>query len=166
MEVKRAGDIMIPLDKYPHIPHWFTMQQAFIELEHATFEVGSKQSLPRVVLIFDEEYNLLGLVRRRDMLRGIEPEFLANILADTARDPSDARPTQKVIELIKKRAERPVSDVMRRLDKTVNFDDNIIDVARQVVEADLSLLPVMKEGEVVGVVRTVELAREIARLAS
>jgi hypothetical protein len=24
MSFKRVGDIMIPLDDYPHLPHWFT----------------------------------------------------------------------------------------------------------------------------------------------
>ena len=28
MESKTAGDFMIPLDKYPHIPYWFTMREA------------------------------------------------------------------------------------------------------------------------------------------
>ena len=37
MEAKRAGDIMIPLDRYPHIPHWFTLRQAIAELRAGTF---------------------------------------------------------------------------------------------------------------------------------
>ena len=82
MEIRRAGDIMIPLDKYPHIPYWFTMRQALAEMEHTEFDIGGRKSLPRVVLVFDEEYNLLGIVRRRDILRGIEPDYLAKTLAD------------------------------------------------------------------------------------
>ena len=65
MNLYRAGDIMIPLNKYPHIPHWFTMRQALAEMEHTELEIGGRGSLPRVVLVFDEEYALLGIVRRR-----------------------------------------------------------------------------------------------------
>ena len=32
MAFKRVGDVMIPLDEYPHLPHWFTLRQA-LELE-------------------------------------------------------------------------------------------------------------------------------------
>jgi predicted transcriptional regulator len=115
-----------------------------------------------VVLIFDEEYNLLGLIRRRDMLRGIEPKSLVSILSKADDDEREAA-VDKVIELIRKWAERPVSDVMRRLEHTLDYDDNLIEIADKIVDANLSLLPVIKDGEVVGVVRTVELVHEIAR---
>jgi len=30
LEVKCAADLMISLDEYPHIPHWFTLKQAIV----------------------------------------------------------------------------------------------------------------------------------------
>jgi CBS domain-containing protein len=160
---------MIPLDKYPHIPHWFTMRQALAEMEHAEFDVGARKSLPRVVLVFDEEYSLLGIVRRRDILRGLEPEFLSKVLAESSRweaetGQPDTQTSQKIRDSIKKRVERPVSDVMMRLETTVDIDDTIVDIANKIVDSNVSLLPVMKEGEVVGVVRTVELLNEVSKV--
>jgi CBS domain-containing protein len=170
MEVKRAGDIMIPLDKYPHIPYWFTMRQALAEMEHTEFDIGGRRSLPRVVLVFDEEYNLLGIVRRRDILRGIEPEFLAKLMGGGGKKKllgkkEDLTGPEKITDSIKKSVERPVSDVMMRLESAVDIDDNIMEVASKIVDNNVSLIPVLKDGEVVGVVRTVELIHEIARAA-
>jgi len=51
METKRAGDIMIPLDEYPHIPYWFTLRQATSELDKSEVEIGGRKSLPRVIVI-------------------------------------------------------------------------------------------------------------------
>ena len=76
MATKRAGDVMIPLEKYPHIPHWFTIRQAVAEMKKSVLEIGGQKSLPRSLLVFDEKYHLLGTVRRRDILRGLEPKFL------------------------------------------------------------------------------------------
>ena len=63
MEMKRAGDIMIPLDEYPHLPYWFTLRQATVELEKSEVEIDGRKSLPRAVLIFDEKYQLMGMAR-------------------------------------------------------------------------------------------------------
>ena len=73
MENKHVADIMIPLDNYPHIPYWFTLRQAIVEMQNFQLEVEGKKSLPRVLLVFDEAYQLLGTARRRDIMRGLEP---------------------------------------------------------------------------------------------
>ena len=45
MYLFRAGDIMIPLDKYPHIPYWYTLQQALAEMEINEIQVEAGASL-------------------------------------------------------------------------------------------------------------------------
>ena len=173
MEMKRAGDLMIPLDNYPHIPYWFTLRQAMAELEKSEFEMGGGQkSLPRVVLIFDEKYQLMGSVRRRDILRGLEPEFLVNKpmnyrkkLFDVKVDPNLSEMTfDKVVEGIREKMERPVCDIMRPIKTTVNFDDHLIKVIYELVDSNISMVPVLKDDQIVGVVRTVEVFQEISQL--
>lgn len=41
-------------------------------MEQGEFVIGGRKSLPRVALVFNEAYDLLGMVRRRDNLRGLE----------------------------------------------------------------------------------------------
>lgn len=172
MEIKRAGDLMIPLDEYPHIPYWFTLRQTIAELENAELEVGGKKSLPRVVLVFDEKYQLMGTARRRDILRGLEPEYLLGKPLETRKkifnvkvDPNLSELSyDRLIEGIRKQAERPVCDVMQPILITVDYDDHVIKVIYEVVDKNLAVVPVVKDGKVVGVVRTVDLLAEVARI--
>ncbi len=171
MEIKKAGDAMIPLDEYPHIPYWFTIRQAMAEMEKTEVGIEDRKSLPRQVLVFNESYELLGMVRRRDILRGLEPEFLADIVLPKRKKLLDFRGKSspevsfdKLLKGIKERAERPVSDIMSPIKVSVDFEDNIIKVIYEMVDNNLSMIPVLKEKEVVGVVRTVEIVHEVDQL--
>ena len=163
---------MIPLDKYPHIPHGFTLRQAMVEIEKSEFNIKGRKSLPRVILILDEKYQLMGMVRRRDILRGLEPRFLRGASMDYQKKLFDIKVDGNLSEInydhfvngIKERAERPVREVMRPITSTVDHNDHIIKVIYEMVDNDLSLLPVLKEGKVVGVVRSVDVFHEVANL--
>ncbi len=172
MEMKRAGDIMIPLDEYPHLPYWFTLRQATVEMEKSEVEIDGRKSLPRVVLIFDEKYQLMGMARRRDIMRGLEPDFLVSrpiesrkTLFDVRVDPNLSELSyDKLLEGMRRQAERPISDVMRPIAATVDHEDHMIKVIYEMVDRGLSLLPVLREGKVVGVVRSVDVFHEIAEI--
>ena len=170
MKLKTAGEIMIPLDQYPHLPYWFTLRQAIAEMEQSEFDVGGRKSLPRVVLVFDEEYRMLGIVRRRDILRGLEPTFLSQPTEGARefkelRDPNLAEVSfDRLVDGIRERAERPVRDVMLPIKATADFDDHIMKLIYVMVANDLHLLPVLKDGSVAGVVRTVDVFHEVAQL--
>ena len=75
METKRAGEIMIPLEQYPHVPYWFTLRQVIAELEKSEFVFDGRVLLPRVVLVFDDE----GRVEERQELAADGPVFGAEI---------------------------------------------------------------------------------------
>ena len=174
MKIVRAGDIMIPLENYPHIPYWFTLRQAIAELDQYVIEAGGRQSLPRRILVFDEKYRMMGMVRRRDILCGLEPEFLrAKPLADRKklfdlkRDPSlsDVPFDEIMVEVIKL-AERPVSEVMIPISVTVDFDDHIFRVIYEMNSNRIHIVPVQKDDEMVGVVRTVDVLHSISQMLS
>ncbi len=172
MEMKRAGDIMVPLDEYPHLPYWFTLRQATAELEKSEVEIHGRKSLPRAVLIFDEKYQLMGMARRRDIMRGLEPEFLMGrpvesrkTLFDVKVDPNLSEFSyDKLLNGIRRQAERPIGDVMRPIVVTVDVEDHLGKVIYEMVDRGLSILPVLKEGKVVGVVRSVDAFHEIAEI--
>jgi predicted transcriptional regulator len=172
MKMTRAGDLMIPLEKYPHMPHWFTLRQAIVEMENSVLEIAGRRSLPRVVLVFDEKYQLVGMVRRRDILRGLEPEFLLDKPLDYRKKLFDVKVDPQlseisydhVLEGFRGRVDRPVSDVMIPVAGTADFNDHIVKVVYEMNANKFSLLPVLKDGRVVGVVRTVDVFREFAKL--
>jgi CBS-domain-containing membrane protein len=167
MKLKTAGELMIPLDKYPHLPYWFTLRQAMAEMEQSEFDVDGRKSLPRVVLVFDERYQLLGIVRRRDILRGLEPSFLSQPV-DGFSDLLDQNLVglsfDKLAEGIRERAERLVREVMMPIRATADHDDHVMKLIYMMVANDLHLLPVLRDGSVAGVVRTVDVFHEVAKL--
>jgi len=85
MKDKRVQEIMVPLEEYPCVAETQTLREAIREMgvqilrkKHAT--------LPRVVLVFDDGHReLLGLLRRRDIMRGLEPRFLVSGSLDYRR---------------------------------------------------------------------------------
>ncbi len=169
---KRAGEIMIPLDKYPHVLLTCTIREVVALMEESQINIESRTSLPRVVLVFDAANELMGVVRRRDILRALEPDFLSSRpmeyrkkLFDVKVDPNLAELTyDRVLEGIQKRAERPVSDVMLPIAVKVDHADHIVKVIYEMVDNNLSLIPVLNEGKVVGVVRSVDVLHEVAQI--
>lgn len=166
----RVRDVMIPLENYPHISYYDTLLEAMEKIEDSQLEVGGKKSLPRVLLVFGKEQNLVGMVRRRDILRGMEPKFLVKQslsyrkkLFDAKENPEMASIDRKrIMKGVMERSERPVSDVMLPIEATIDYDDHIFKAVYEMNEFGLSQLPVLKEGEVVGVVRTVDVFHVIA----
>ncbi len=174
METKKAGDIMIPLNSYPHIPYWFNLRQAIVEIEKSEIEIEGRKSLPRVILVFDEKYRLLGVVRRRDILRGLEPEFMGSGPQTYKRKAFDIEIDPNLAELSFERwmselggkADKPVSEVMMKIVATVDRDDNLMKIIYKMIDNDLSLIPVMQENKVVGVVRSVDVFHEISKIVA
>jgi CBS-domain-containing membrane protein len=172
MESKRASELMIPLNEYPHMPYWFTLRQAMATLRSSRIEVDGNISLPRAFLVFNEAYELLGIVRRRDILRGLAPQLVERKRRSHPRKPwdlkADADPFEpgdgQLASRIRERAERPVGDVMQPIKITLQHDDHLMKIISEMVENNLSMIPVLKEGSVVGVVRSVDVLDEVSTL--
>jgi len=170
MEIKTAGELMIALDKYPHIPYSYTLRQAIAEFQKWEINVGGRKSLPRVILIFDDHNQLMGMVRRRDILRGLEPMFLAGSQSEISRKLFDVKVDSNIAEFsyekslkhMKDHAERPVKEVMFPIVATVDYNDHIMKVISELVGQNVSLMPVLRDGRVVGVVRSVDVFHEIS----
>jgi CBS-domain-containing membrane protein len=168
----RVADVMVPLNEYPHIPYWFTLRQAVVEFQKFQLEVAGRKSLPRFILVFDEAYQLLGTARRRDILKGLEPPFLLSKtrkyrmrLFDIEVDPNLSELSyDKMVKSIQSQAERSISDVMQPIVATINHDDHLMKAVSEFVQHDLTLLPVLKDDKVVGVVRTVGVFEELAKI--
>jgi CBS-domain-containing membrane protein len=173
MRIKQVKEIMVPMETYPHIPYWFTLRQAIVEMEPAVLDSNANKSLPRLsLLVFDEKYQLLGMVRRRDLMRGLDPEALQSASLDfhkklphPEQDSSSQKPFfDRLMKTIQERAESLVSDVMLPVTATVDQEDSLIHVVYEMVENDLSFVSVLEGKEVVGIVRIEDVFYEMARL--
>ncbi len=170
---KVAGDIMVAIENYPHIPYWFTLRQAVAEIEKSVIEVAGKLSLPRSLLVFDEKYNLVGMCRRRDILRGLEPKFLRTmgvkhreeVFLDLDADPNLVEISAgRIGKAMQEQAETPVSEVMQPISSTADYNDHLAKIIYKLLSRDLYMIPVLKDDRVVGVVRTVDVFHEVAKI--
>lgn len=170
--MKRVVEIMIPLAHYPSVHPDDPLRHAVATIEEARLEVGLRPSLPRVLLVVENGAELVGLLRRRDIMRGLEPRFLVSQrmeyqkkFFDVAVDPNLSElPFDRVVKGIRAQADRPVRDVMRLVEATIHPDDHIMKAVYEMVSLNCSLLPVVQEKRVLGVIRSVDVFHELAVL--
>jgi DNA-binding NarL/FixJ family response regulator len=158
---KKVKDFMIPLEDYPHIPYWFTLRQAMAIVREAAIKFeGSFE--PRAVLVFDEKYQLMGMLTLRDIIKGLEPKF-AKDTGIIKADPSLAVLMGDMFgPNMKEQSQKPVSEVMSPIRVTVNGDDPITKALFLMIQENVGMMPVLLEKKVVGMVRMNELFKEIS----
>jgi len=174
MPTRRVGEIMIPIERFPSVTDSSTLKDAIRVIEEAQLEVDRKKSLPRVLLVFDAIGVMVGYVRRRDIMRGLEPQSYVPRPLDYRKkpfevglDPNLSELTyDRVVKSIVQQADRPITDVMRPNDILIDADDHCVKAMYEMVAYDLSHLPVISKGELVGVVRSVDVFHELAQLVT
>lgn len=164
-----AEEMMIPLHKYPHINYKASVRDAIILFHTTNLEINGKISLTRALLVFDDDNHLVGMVRRRDIMRGFQPKCFYGHCATNQQIPYEMEDDTNLLELsferlknvIIQKAECPVGEVMIRVTHTVNSNDHLLKIIYEMSDQQYSLLPVLKNGAVVGVIRTIEVMNGI-----
>lgn len=157
---KKVKDLMIPLEDYPHIPYWFTLRQAMAMVREAAIKFEGY--MPRSVLVFDEKYQLMGMLTLRDIIKGLEPRFL--------KETEQIKPDLSLIILtedlfgpgLQEASQKPVSDVMSPIKVTVNANDSIGKALFLMIKENVGMMPVMEENKVAGMIRLSDLFRVIS----
>ncbi len=171
-EITELRDILIPTDRYPSVRDTTPVREAVHVIASAQLEVKLRKSLPRCLLVFDGIGVLVGYVRRRDLMQGLEPRFLVSRPLEYRDKPFDIAIDPNLAELsfdrmvhgIRNQSTRPVSDVMRPIEAILQADDHVMKAVATMVSMDLSLIPVVDSKELVGVVRSVDVFNELAKL--
>jgi Mg/Co/Ni transporter MgtE len=163
---KKVKDLMISVFDYPHVPYWFTIDQA-MKIIKVSFIKEKKYTEPLAILVFDEKYNLLGTLTLKDILKGLEPRFMrstekAQGYIQEEKDLSliwDTLFTKESKEL----AQKTVSEIMIPAKYFVEPNDPITKAAYLMIHDDLLLLPVLEaKKKFVGLVRLIEIFDEIS----
>ena len=171
-EITELREVMIPIDRYPSVRDTTAVREAVQVIASAQLEVKLRKSLPRCLLVFDAIGVLVGYVRRRDLMQGLEPRFLVSRPLeyrdkpfDIAIDPNLAELSfDRMVQGIRSQSTRPVSDVMRPIEAILEAGDHVMKAVATMVSMDLSLIPVIEAKELVGVVRSVDVFNELAKL--
>lgn len=153
-EAKKVKDLMIPLEEYPHVPYWFTLRQAMAIVREAAIKFGG--FMPRSVLVFDEKYNLMGMLTLRDIIKGLEPRFLRETEAETVF--TEEFFTQR----LKEASQRSIGEVISPIKVTANAQDSIPRALYLMIRENVGMMPVMQDGKVVGMIRLSDLFKVIS----
>ncbi|MCX8037554.1 MAG: CBS domain-containing protein [Candidatus Sumerlaeia bacterium] len=173
MEIKTAEQMMVPIQQYPHVSETTTLREAIQLLnQYQIKKPDGRISSPRVLLVINDDGQIVGMVRRRDILRGLEPSYLVSQPVEHPRTAFAVKPNTDLLELsydkiadgMRARAQRPVKEVMRPIVATIRHDDPIIKAINEIVESNISILPVLKGDRVIGVVRTIDVMDEVTNL--
>jgi CBS domain-containing protein len=163
VEQKKVKDLMIPLEDYPHIPCWFTLRQAMAFFREAAIKLGGSFE-PRAVLVFDEKYQLMGILTLRDIIRGLEPRFMQESGLIKA-DPNLALLMGDLFGPgLKEASQKPVSEVMSPIRVKAEGDDPIAKAIFLMIKENVGLMPVMQDSKVAGMITLSDLFTEISNL--
>ena len=167
---KKVGDLMVEITEYPHIPYWMSVREA-IFLIRSTYDKKSGLGIHRMVLVFDEKYQLLGVLTLKKLLIGIEPKFLRRDekspyqgLTDADYAGLSALLEGTFAEGCKKEAKKPVSEVMMPIEAKVDVNDSIATAAFIMIQADVDLIPVMDGDTVKGVLRMSDVFNDLTEI--
>jgi CBS domain-containing protein len=160
---KNVKDLMIPLEDYPHIPHWFTLRQAMAIVREAAIKFEGAFE-PRAVLVFDDKYQLMGILTIRNIITGLEPRFLQ----ETSHVKIDPNLTFLMDDLLgpamKEHSQRLVSEVMSPIPATLDGNDPISKALYLMIRENVGLMPVIRAGKVAGMIRFSDLFNEITKV--
>ena len=164
---KKIKDVLIGIFEYPHIPYWFSLDQA-MRIIKVSFISTKKYPEPLAMLVFDEKYNLLGTLTLRDILRGLEPQFMSTPMEKAQVVDEDETALALVWDSLfakesKDLAKKPVSEVMTPTKSFVEPTDPLTKAAYLMIHNNLVLLPVLEnKKKFVGLVRMIEIFDELS----
>jgi CBS domain-containing protein len=164
MQVHTVNEVMVPLTGYPHILETATLRDAFVVL-HEAFDQGRRY---RHILVLDEHQRLVGLLGLRDIMRGLFPAYLRTKEHARHEAPIPDFPALTLIwqetcdTQCKEAAKNPVKGFMDKIRATIKPDSPLTMAAYLMVINDISMLPVVDNGKLVGVIRMIDVFNHAA----
>jgi CBS domain-containing protein len=164
---KKIKDVMVGIFEYPHIPYWFSIDQA-MRIIKVSFISEKKYPEPLAILVFDEKYNLVGTLTLKDILSGLEPGFMRAPTERAQVVDEDVSALSLIWDSLfakqsKDLAKKPVSEIMVPAKFFVEPSDSLTKAAYLMVRHNLILLPVLEgKKKFVGLVRMIEIFDELS----
>lgn len=175
MHQKVAADLAVSVSDYPHIPESLTLIEALRVIKLRGWEMKTWDGrivIPRAILVFNKRLEFVGMLRRRDIMRGLMPGFVTGTRPKLRQTFTEVEIDPNVTELsydrfnerIRERAaNRLVKEVMIPI-TTINHDDHLVKAIHQMVKFNTSRLAVVHDDKVIGVLRSVDILREVEKL--
>lgn len=166
----QVRDFYTPSTNYPHISASSNVRDAFTQM----FNNLVSSNKHRTILVVDDEQQLKGYLTLRDLVHAIKPDFLREQSPIRKRPQHYQGIPDDIYDLsliwqdhlshkIREAAKRNVTEVMTLIEDTVSLDDSFAKCTYLMLLKDILILPVVENGNVIGVVRIVQIFEHIAQ---
>ncbi len=169
-EEKKVIDVMVPLEDFTTVNEEETINEAIQKLKDSlTSKVSTSRVMEtkhRTILVFEGKGKIGGMLTIADLLSAIMPPYLS------APKPSTADSIQyspmfwkgNFIREVRKLAQTKIKEVMSPAPYTIDAGSNLMEAAYTMISNNVQRLIVLRAGEVVGVVRELDLFFEMDRI--
>lgn len=167
----QVKDVYVKIDDYPNISMHAPMGNAFPMMHH----VLEDKTKFRTILVLDDDDHLKGYLSLRDLIRAVGPDYLHKKRPDVkGHQPFNfdgLNQDMSALSLIWQEGftlklhdelKKPVYEYMTLMQDHVMLDDPIAKCLYLLLYCDVLILPVVKDEQVVGVIRLVDLFERIA----
>jgi len=160
----RARDVMLPPERYPHCRLNCTIREAIVALSASAVKLQDGYiMLPRYVLVLDNDDRLVGVVSRRELLKGLIPHLqedresaahIRELIPFGGATPSELsiRWTSLFSRSAIEASVTPIQSVMVPIKGTVQVDDTLSTVISTMLYHRVDLAAVLDGEKVAGVV--------------
>lgn len=167
-EEKKVRDLMLGVFEYPHVPYWFTVKKALTIFKQAFLESESK-TYPHVLFVFNEKYDLMGIVTLNELIKGVQPKVKGFTIKDADVLYIDEEAVVDVesslfLSEIKEATEKTISDIMIPAKLFVTPETTVVKAAFLMFHRNLPILPVVENKKFVGVVRLIDVFAELVNI--
>lgn len=170
-----AADVMLPIDQYPSCPGTCSIREAIVALSASAvrFDDGHFM-LPRYLLMRNADNELVGVVSRRELLKGLIPhlqedqesaQHIQSWVPFGGKTPSEIfiRWTSFFSRAALEASNESVTTVMVPIRGTVQMDDSLSTVISTMLCHNIDLVAVLDGRRVVGVILMTEIFDIIAQ---
>jgi CBS domain-containing protein len=166
-----ARDLAIPLERYPHLNEQHSLHDAVAAIQ--TYTYGENERLRYdELLVFNDRIQLSGLVTLQDILQCLHPR-----LKEAPKDKKFEGKASEFPDLTilwedsffnecTKMSSISIKDCMSPIKHVVKGGDPVLKALAIMLSTKSSVLPVVDEGHVIGVIRLKEIFKEITAKCS
>ncbi|MBA3010640.1 MAG: response regulator [Proteobacteria bacterium] len=172
---KKVKDIMTDIDNYSSVTLNTTVREAIVKLMGSLTQLVSsnliREAGHRSLLVFDEQKNFVGLLRMKDLIKGVRPAYLAppkSSLADAVRFSHvftggwDGLFTIQMNAL----ADKKVGELALDAPPMIDENANLMEVTDLLFQTKRTRLIVTSGNKVVGILREQDLFFEIVSIVT
>ena len=174
MEMRRVGEIMIPLNAFPHIPFWFNLRQALAALQNAEKERSGQEHVPLIILVFSAQNLLVGTVGRNEIMCGLRPTFSTvqtSAVAGASLDVTSNKDLygvffsqERALKQLRNQVERQIVEFMAPIEVTVDYNDFVPHAIYCMIDHNLTFVPVAQDNQIVGMAYAEDVLHEVIKL--